>query len=139
MKKLVLKEGLQDKKPTKAEIILQEARKDIKRFIAWEIPMLYKTIFGNTPDFGDGEEWTISTGDIGDIFIYVRDVSTPYSEEDKVYTKVEIAEIIMALDGSIILRDEDGNEWDDMDITLEELATVSDKIEKAYNKLIYKQ
>lgn len=115
----------------KATAILANARKEIMDFIRFEIPLLYKKIYGR--DKEKDEEYSICTGDLGtDIFINVEVDNSYLDVEDTCYERREIAEIILNEDGGLTLVNEDGDEWYDNYIDFNELAAISNAIEKAY-------
>ena len=116
----------------KATSILANARKEITDFIRFEIPLLYKKIYGR--DKEEDEDYSICTGDLGtDIFINVEVDNSYLDVEETCYEKREIAEIVLDSElGLITLFNEDGDEWDSGYISLKELATISNAIEKAY-------
>lgn len=139
MKKLELKEQPKKVHTYMATSILNDARKRIKDFVAFEIPLLYKAIFGTTPNFEDDEEWRICTGDLeGGVYINIEVDNSYLDVEDRIYERREIAEIACALDGSIYLYDEGGNDWNADEISLEELTEISNKLEQAYIKHLNK-
>ena len=122
----------------KATSILANARKEIMDFIRFEIPLLYKKIYGR--DKEEDEDYSICTGDLGtDIFINVEVDNSYLDVEDTCYEKREIAEIVLDSElGLITLFNEDGDEWDSGYISLKELATISNDIEEAYLAKIWK-
>ena len=138
MKRLPLKEKKAPKaKPFAAMKVLEKAKKDIKSQIYLQSFMLHQSIYGAAAGFGEDGECTICTGDlIHDIHINVLTVShnkilntTTYDNET-----VEIAEITVLLDGTVILINEDGDEWTDSEVTLEELADVCNALEATNRK-----
>lgn len=134
MKRLKLKETPAEPKVTKAHLILSKATEEIKKFIKMEAALLYKAIYGTDPDFAEDGGWTICTGDLcGDLYV---NVEMDNFVEDRCYERREMAEIIVLLDDTVIVRDESGDEWNDREITLEELAHVADLLELTYlNKI----
>lgn len=137
MKKLELKENPAEHKVTKAHLILDKAKEDIKKFIKMEAALLYKAIYGKDPDFEEDGGWIICTGDLcGDLYINVEVDNSYLDVEDICYERREMAEVLVLLDDTIIVRDEDGDEWNDREISLEDLAHVSDLLELTYlNKI----
>ena len=132
MKKLELKEQPKPKaqKWTKAHLILNNAKEDIKKFIKMEAALLYKAIYGTDPDFAEDGGWIIDCEDLcGDLFI---NVEMDNYVEDRCYERHEMAEIIVLLDDTVIVRDKSGDEWNDKEITIEELAHVADLLELTY-------
>lgn len=134
MKRLKLKETPAEPKVTKAHLILSKATEEIKKFIKMEAALLYKAIYGTDPDFAEDGGWTICTGDLcGDLYV---NVEMDNFVEDRCYERREMAEVIVLLDDTVIVRDESGDEWNDREITLEELAHVADLLELTYlNKI----
>lgn len=137
MKRLKLAEETPTPKVTKANYILTKARNDLKAFIQMEASLLYKLIFGEGPDFEEEGWWTIFTGDLcDDLYINVEVDNSYLDVEERTYERREMSEIIVLLDGTVMVRDEDGNEWDDTDITISELATIADLLELTYNNKV---
>ena len=116
----------------KATSILANARKEITDFIKFEIPLLYKKIYGR--DKEEDEEYSISTCDLKKKIFITIDVDNSYLDvDDTCYEKREIAEIVLDSElGLITLVNEDGEEWDSDYISLNELAAISNAIEEAY-------
>lgn len=134
MKKLTLKETAAPKveRKTKANLILSEARKEMKRFAHLETVLMYQSLWGREPNFSEDEEWTVATGDLADdvyVDVLVRD---NFSSNQKTYERIEIAKVRAALDGSVFLADEDGEEWSVEEISIEDLANVCDILENSY-------
>lgn len=139
MKRLELKETPAEKKVTKANYILTNAKEEIKKFIKMEAVLLYKMIYGEDPDFEEEGGWTICTGDLcGDVYVDIAVDNSYLDIQDTCYKRREMAEIIVLLDDTVIVRDEDGNEWTDKEISLDDLAHVSDILELTYRNKIDK-
>jgi len=133
MKHLTLKAPNTEAKPTIAKQTLENARKAITNFMANEIQLIFLSIYGRNPNFEEDEEWTISTGDLADdVYINVEVDNSYLDVEDTTCERREISEISCALDGSIYLFDEDGNDWNVNEISLEELSAISDILEITY-------
>lgn len=137
VKKLELKKTPVEKKVTKANYILTNAKEEIKKFIKMEAVLLYKAIYGCDPDFAEEGGWTICTGDLCDnLYVNIKADNSYLDVENICYERCEMSEIIVLLDDTIIVRDEDGEEWTDSEISLEDLAHVSDILELTYlNKI----
>ena len=137
MKRLKLKETPAEPKVTKAHLILSNATEEIKKFIKMEAVLLYKAIYGKDPDFEEEGGWTICTGDLcGDVYVDIEVDNSYLDIQDTCYERREMTEIIVLLDDTVIVRDEDGNEWTDKEISLDDLAHVSDILELTYlNKM----
>ena len=132
MKKFELKEQPAPKW-TKAHLILNNSKEDIKKFIKMEAVLLYKAIYGRDPDFEEDGGWIICTGDLcGDLYINVEADNSCLDVDDICYERREMAEVLVLLDDTVIVRDEDGNEWTDSEISLEDLAHVADLLELTY-------
>lgn len=117
--------------PTMAKLLLDNARRGLKQYICSTAGYLYRDIFGNNPNYAEDEACTIPTGDLCDNLYINVTVGNTY-DENTVTNRVEIAEIVCFLDDSIAVRDEDGNEWDDCDLSLEALAEISDALQLTY-------
>lgn len=124
-------------KVTKANYILTKARNDLKAFIQMEASLLYKLIYGKDPDFEEGGGWAIFTSVLcDDLYINVEVDNSYLDVEERTYERREMSEIIVLLDGTVMVRDDDGNEWDDTDITISELATIADLLELTYSNKV---
>jgi len=122
---------------TIADNLVNELREKLKTHIGILIPKLYEGFGWPAPDFTEYEDWVIPTGDLGNpiyIKVAVHDTYT-LDNEEPCYTRVEIAEIVYALDGNVIVRNEDGDEWLSTEISIDELATIASELEKTYWKL----
>lgn len=141
MKKLVIdpskvKEIKIEKKRelTKGELIVAKAKQELKDFIVQEIPLLNSAIGFPTPDFSEGEDYTIPTGDLVEsIFINVEVVHPYLDLEERTYEDMEIAEIRLTLDGNVFVANEDGYEWEWSNLSVEELANVATSLQRTYN------
>ena len=139
MKKLELKEKPAPKinKLTKAHQVLNSAKDELKRFIKMEAALLYKAIYGNDPDFEEEGGWAICTGDLcGDLYINVEVDNSYLDVEDICYERREMSEVLVLLDDTVVLIDENGEEVNDREITIEELAHVSDLLELTYRNKV---
>ena len=115
----------------KATSILANARKQITDFIKFEIPLLYKKIYGR--DKEEDENYVICTGDLKKGIFITVDVDNSYLDvDDTCYERREISEIVLEEDGSLTLIEEEGDEWSGSNITIDELAAISNAIENAY-------
>ena len=132
MKRLQPTNTAEAKKVTCANLILKKARKDLKTHICSTAAFLYKAIYGNMPNFEDDENCTICTGDLAERLYLTIGMDNTYDEET-IYARVEIAEVTCLLDDTIVVADEDGNEWTDPDLTLEALAEIADAFEITYD------
>lgn len=141
MKKLVIdpskvKEIKIEKKRelTKGELIVAKAKQELKDFIAQEIPLLNSAIGFPTPDFSEGEDYTIPTGDLVEsIFINVEVDNSYLGVEERTYEDMEISEIRLTLDGNVFVANEDGYEWECDNLSVEELANVATSLQRTYN------
>ena len=116
----------------KASTILAQARQEIKSFINFELPLLYKKIYGC--DKEEDENYSICTGDLkSPIFINVEVDNSYLDVDDTCYERREIAEIVLEEDDSLTFIEEEGEEWSDSDITIDELAMISESIQEAYS------
>lgn len=117
--KIEYKENKVEKLVSKADLILNKARREIKDFIVYEMALIYNVGYKDKIDFGKGEEFSILpknliTDDLG-----------------------IIAKIILTLDDNIFLIIDDNEyEWDDMNT--DDLCHIANFVEEEYNKLIKK-
>ena len=128
MKRLQPKNTAEAKKVTRANLILNHARKELKTHICATAAYLYKAIYGNMPNFEEDENCSICTGDLAEPLYLTIAVDNTY-DENTVTNRVEIAEVICLLDDTVTVADEDGNEWTDDELSIEALAEIADAFE----------
>ena len=120
-----------ERKLTKGELIVMMAKEELKNFIANQIPLIYKAFGWAEPDFSEGEDYIIPTGDlVNTIHVNV--------EVDGCYEDVEIAEIYLTLDGSIFMASEGGDEleFNADELGVDELAKAATSLERTYLKKV---
>ena len=132
MKRLQPKNTAEAKKVTRANLILANARKELKSHICSTAAYLYKAIFGNMPNFEEDENCSICTGDLAEPLYLTIAVDNTY-DENTVTNRVEIAEVTCLLDDTVTVADEDGNEWTDDELSIEALAEIADAFEITYD------
>ena len=132
MKRLQPKNTPEAKKVTRANLILANARKELKSHICATAAYLYKAIYGNMPNFEEDENCSICTGDLAEPLYLTIAVDNTY-DENTVTNRVEIAEVICLLDDTVTVADEDGNEWTDDELSIEALAEIADAFELTYD------
>ncbi len=132
MKRLQPKNTAEAKKVTRANLILANARKELKSHICATAAYLYKAIFGNMPNFEEDENCSICTGDLAEPLYLTIAVDNTY-DENTVTNRVEIAEVTCLLDDTVIVADEDGHEWTDDELSIEALAEIADAFEITYD------
>ena len=132
MKRLQPKNTAEAKKVTRANLILANARKELKSHICSTAAYLYKAIFGNMPNFEEDENCSICTGDLAEPLYLTIAVGNTY-DENTVTNRVEISEVTCLLDDTVIVADEDGNEWTDDELSIEALAEIADAFELTYD------
>ena len=122
-----------------ATAIKNKALNEIKSFAFYEAELLYKLIYGDTPNYEDEEELCICTGDLKrKVFVNVMTYNPYLDIEETTYEHREMAEIIVQTDNTIIVRDENGDEWNDWELTFDEIVNIVDAIQEAYNAKIKK-
>lgn len=132
MKRLQPKNTAEAKKVTRANLILANARKELKSHICSTAAYLYKAIYGSMPNFEEDENCSICTGDLAEPLYLTIAVDNTY-DENTVTNRVEIAEVICLLDDTVIVADEDGNEWTDDELSIEALSEIADAFELTYD------
>lgn len=141
MKKLNISESAvtvkEERRLTKGELIVKMAKEELKDFIAYQIPLLYKAFGWAEPDFSEEEEYVIPTGDLTNSIHINVEVDNSYLDvEDRCYEDMEIAEIRLTLDGNIFLVNEDEDEWEWEEVSVDELANVATALERTYIKKV---
>ena len=120
---------------TIAEQLVNELRRKLKEHILILVANLYDKFDWAEPDFKDGEDWAIPTGDLVEKIYINAEVDNSYLDvEERCYEDMEIAEIRVALDGDIIVANENGDEWNSADLSTDELAHIAKVLEKTYLK-----
>ena len=134
MKKLELKSTPTVEQTPIGEIILEKAREEIKEHIRHKLSLLYYLIYGDMPNSGEGEDVRVCTGDLEDVFIYVDTDSADMNNIVK--QRVEIVELGFCLDGTVLLWNENGDEWTDRDVSIEDLAKIASMLERRWSAAI---
>lgn len=126
MKKLKLKESAikPEVKKTEAEIIYNNAKEELKKVICKYAGALYTYIHGEMPNFGNGENVCIEVAELCED-IFVETAPAEFKE------LVEVRRITCFLDNTVMVEDENGNEFDTL--SLNELARIADVMEKSYD------
>lgn len=122
-----------DKPTLNASYLRENALNEIKGFALFEAQLLYGVIYGRQPNYAEDEELSICTGDLK------RNISINVATETdygKCYELVDIAEIIVSIDGTIIVHNEDGDEWGDSELSFDEIVNIVDAIQEAYNEKV---
>lgn len=104
--------------PVPTVIFTKIHKESIKKRLFTSIPTLHRIINTDDPDFGAGEEWTIPAGKL------TRSVNFSYQG-----IRIGIRQIILSLDGTIYLKDIEGNDWTDQDVSSHDLATIANTID----------
>ncbi len=113
---------------TKAKSIIENARTELVKFIAFEVPLLYKKFGWAEPE--EGEDYSISTGD----FFITVDVDNSYLGVETATTeKREIEEVVVSREGKVWLIAGEENYTTDH-VLIEELAAVAEALELTYIK-----
>ena len=126
MKKLTLKESAikPEEKKTEAEVIYNNAKDELKKVICKYAGAFYVHLNGKMPDFGNDENVTIEVSDLCED-IFVETAPAEFKE------LVEVRRITCFLDNTVMVEDENGNEFDTL--SLIELARIADVMEKSYD------
>lgn len=95
--------------------------------------LLHQSVYGTNAPFGENGECEICTGDlVHDVFITIHVESTEITALE--VEDVEIAEIVVLLDSTIILRNEDGDEWTDDEVSLDDLVNLLNVLDETNRK-----
>lgn len=133
MKKLELKETPAPKIARKyvGTKILLEVRESLKLQIKVRVIDLYHKAHGENPNFAEGEEWFIRAKEPFHIYTPYHD--TYLLDSERAFSSIEVHEIIVSLDGTVIVHNELGDEWDDMELSVEALAESANRVD-AWNE-----
>ena len=107
-----------------ASLIRSNALNSIKAFVFYEANLLYKLIYGNEPDYENGDELCICGGDL------VRDVCIHPADMD--FTDIAVSQIVITEDNTIIIRDED-SEWEDKALNFDDIVEIANVLQESYN------
>ena len=122
MKRLNLTETPAAEKKYRGEMIYESAKKQLTAFAEYEARLLYKTLYGKTPNYEKDEELCIPTSELKRLLV-----------KDTCYEKKVIDYIVIELDGTIVARTKEGEEWDSCyDMSFEEIVNIVDALEEAY-------
>ena len=135
MKRLQLRDTTPTE-PSKTRQMAEYAKEQMKDWLAYEIQSLAEKFHG-MPNFENDEEWVVESERLVEtptINVYVHD--SYLVGEDTLQTKVKITEIHTALDGSVLFRNKEEDEWDWTDISYEDLTNIADIVERTYKKAV---
>lgn len=107
-----------------ASLIKNNALNSIKAFVLYEANLLYKLIYGREPNYEEGDELCICGGDL------VRDVCIHPADMD--FTDIQVSQIVVREDGTIIIRDED-SEWEDKVLNFDDIVEIANVLQESYN------
>ena len=111
----------------KAYEIIQNAKKEIVDLIGTEASLLYKKL--ELPEPEEDEAYVIEASDLHRPVSINVEVDNTYLDVDDTCLEIrEVEQIIVERDGTVTIVTEDG-EYSTDDITIEELANISDAIE----------
>ena len=122
-------------KTTITDNLVAELREKLKTHIAMLVPKLYEKFGWAKPDLEEEEDWVIPTGYLENkIYINVEVDNSYLDVEDRCYEDREMSEVVVALDGNVIVRDEDDGEWFFDELSTDEVARIANSLEKTYWK-----
>ena len=107
-----------------ASLIKNNALNSIKAFVFYEANLLYNLIYRREPNYEDGDELCICSGD------FVRDVCIHPADMD--FTDIQVSQIVVREDGTIIIRDED-SEWEDKALNFDDIVEIANVLQESYN------
>lgn len=115
--------------------IISKAKADIIGFIKHETELISK-IYGNDPDedgiFTESGDWPYSP------MIQVPVDNSYLDVEDDIYERRAIERVYVQDDGKVIVETEEGDEIYCENLSVEEIATIADCLEKVYTDIIKK-
>ena len=122
-------------KTTITDNLVSELREKLKTHIAMLVPKLYEKFGWAKPDFEEEEDWAIPTGYLEEkIYINVEVDNSYLDVEERCYEDREMSEVVVALDGNVIVRDEDEGEWFFDELSTDEVARIANSLEKTFWK-----
>ena len=114
--------------------IINDARKKLVDFIAFEVRSIYLLLNGQEPNFEEGEEYVL---DIEGFTIKVEVDDSYLDVEDTIMENRTITEVRVSLDGNIFLvAYEDDTEIEWKDISTDELVGLANILENQYLNIV---
>ena len=114
--------------------IINDARKKLVDFIAFEVRNIYLLLNGQEPNFEEDEEYVL---DIEGLTIKVEADNSYLDVEDTIMENRTITEVRVSLDGNIFLvAYEDDTEIEWKDISTDELVGLANVLENQYLNIV---
>ena len=114
--------------------IINDARKKLVDFIAFEVRNIYLLLNGQEPNFEEGEEYVL---DIEGLTIKVEVDNSYLDVEDTIMENRTITEVRVSLDDNIFLvAYEDDTEIEWKDISTDELVGLANVLENQYLNIV---
>ena len=114
--------------------IINDARKKLVDFIAFEVRNIYLLLNGQEPNFEEDEEYVL---DIEGLTIKVEADNSYLDVEDTIMENRTITEVRVSLDGNVFLvAYEDDTEIEWKDISTDELVGLANVLENQYLNIV---
>lgn len=114
--------------------IINDARKKLVDFIAFEVRNIYLLLNGQEPNFEKDEEYVV---DIEGLTIKVETDNSYLDVEDTIMENRTITEVRVSLDGDVFLVPyEDDTEIEWKEISTDELAGLANVLENQYLNIV---
>ena len=114
--------------------IINDARKKLVDFIAFEVRNIYLLLNGQEPNFEEDEEYVL---DIEGLTIKVEVDNSYLDVEDTIMENRTITEVRVSLDGDVFLvAYEDDTEIEWKDISTDELVGLANVLENQYLNIV---
>ena len=114
--------------------IINDARKKLVDFIAFEVRNIYLLLNGQEPNFEEDEEYVL---DIEGLTIKVEVYNSYLDVEDTTMENRTITEVRVSLDGNVFLvAYEDDTEIEWKEISTDELAGLANALENRYLNIV---
>lgn len=114
--------------------IINDARKKLVDFIAFEVRNIYLLLNGQEPNFEEGEEYVL---DIEGLTIKVEVDNSYLDVEDTIMENRTITEVHVSLDGNVFLVPyEDDTEIEWKEISTDELVGLANVLENQYLNIV---
>lgn len=124
--------------PFKANIIIEDTRKELKEFIVYEVKNLYSAFGWENPNFAEEEDWVIDSQDLDKRFRLGISVDNSYLDvEDCIveFHYLDAIKVVVDDDLYVALEDVDGEiHWEEL--TTDELVTIANALELTYRNKI---
>lgn len=119
--------------------ILENAREQLKGFIAYEVRNIWCATKTHLPNWGEDEEYRIPFSEIVGENTLVKATLDVFDDADTSTPQLfTLDDIRVALDNNLFFGDEDGEEHHYGELKVDELANIANMLEEKYLSIVHK-